>query len=112
MSLYQFNGTINAGGTLSNEIQIGEATCFGLVVPAGATSSAFGWYVSDRSDADGGVYVPLYNASGAISHGTRSGGFAIDSISLQVLEGHRFVRLQTGSAQTSGIAFRLFGKRG
>lgn len=110
MGVYQYNGTILAGGTLSSQIDLGEATSFGLVVPTFVGTATFGWYAGDKSDSDGGVYVALKNASGAISHGSQTTGFAVDSVSLSVLQGHRFVRLHSSAAITSGLSFRVFGK--
>lgn len=104
-------GTVVAGGTLSNEINLADfGQSAGLITLTSATSAAVTFMVSDKPDSDSGVYVDLKDAAGNYSLGTQAGLFAVSGELLKPLAPYRFVRVKFGSAQTTGLRFTFVTK--
>lgn len=103
-----FHGTINAAGTLTNEIDVGEYAVLGLVATTTMTPGTLTFQVATAS---GGTYYELKDSSGtAISIGPVSGVFAIESGILTKLAPYRYVKIKTSIAQPSGLEFTLPAK--
>jgi hypothetical protein len=103
----QIIGTINAAGTLSSEFNIQGYPLLGLIALSNSVNGTLGFMVSDKPDAQGGVYRVLYNNAGAaIAITAPSGQFAISSEYLLPLAGYQYVRVSS-SAQTTGLSLTL-----
>jgi hypothetical protein len=104
-------GTLNAGGTLSQEIDLGEWTLGGLIAETSFGNGTLTFQVSSKADADGGLYVDLRGDQNAVYNpagGAVSGTFALSSQSVVVaLAGYRYVKIKSSIAQTSGVRFAL-----
>lgn len=103
----QYIGTILAAGTLSSEFNIAGYGILGLQATTSSVNGTLGFMVSNKGDADGGVYRPLYNNLGvAISATAPSGQFAISGDALAALRPYQFIRVSS-TAQTNGLALIL-----
>ena len=102
-------GTILPGGTLSNEIDLGEYNTLGMFTSSDLILGTLTFMVSPLPDAQGGGYTTLLKSDGtaAISIGPISGNKAISAITLAPLFPYRFIRLQTSSTQTNGVQLFL-----
>lgn len=106
-----YHGTILPGGTLSSEIDLHGVTKFGLIAIDNFVSGTLAFKVSDKSDADGGIYVDLLKVDASrVTTSAVANKFAISSDVLTPLAAYRYVRLETGAAQTNGTAFKLVTK--
>jgi len=106
-SFNQAQGTILAGGTLSSEINLLGYTYFGLQATTSSVNGTLGFMVSNKSDADGGVYRPLTNNLGVpVAVTAPSGQFSISGDALTALKGYQFMRISS-TAQTNGLALVL-----
>lgn len=106
-SYNQAQGTILAGGTLSSEINLLGYTYFGLQTLGSSVNGTLGFMVSNKSDADGGVYRTLYNNLGVpVAVTAPSGQFSVSGDALTALKGYQFIRVSS-TAQTNGLALVL-----
>jgi hypothetical protein len=103
-SYNQVTGTILAAGTLSSQFDTQGYTVAGLIALDTSVNGTLNFRVSDKADADGGVYRLLYGSAGvAVAVTAPSGQFAITADSLTPLKGYRYVRVAS-TAQTTGLA--------
>lgn len=105
-----YRGTILPTATLSSELDLAGASAVGLIVTTSMTLGTLGFMVSDKPDAQSGVYRDLKGSDGAnVAVGPVSGTFAVSGAVLAALKGYRYVRIKTSSAQASGLAVELPG---
>ena len=104
-------GTINAGGTLSSELDIGSFSLFGLDVLS-MLNSKLSFMGSALSDAEGGVYKDIKDEIGNTrSIGPSGTSLAVSSDKItQIISGWRYVRLKSAAAQTNGVLFYIPAK--
>ena len=111
-----FNGTINAGGTLSNEIDLGDASYAGLIMTSTPVNGTITFQVAAFSDNHPTLgstvrYVDLYDDAGAIVSATLpSAKCAISSLIMAKVCGYRYVKIKTTPAQTNGLSFIMPGR--
>lgn len=100
----QFNGTIVTGGTISNTIDLGDASnVAGMIFPG---SVVYGSLTFQVSHLIGGPFVTVMDTDGTdFDLGPRSGGFAISSDDMSFLMPFRYLRVKTSVAQTNGLVF-------
>ena len=107
-----FHGTMNAAGTLTNEIDLADYAAFGLMSDSnlvlGTLSFQGSPYSDNETDADKTpFYRDILDESGdAVTIGPVSGAIAIKSdVIVQALGGYRYVKIKMSPAQTNGVAF-------
>lgn len=104
-------GTILAGGTLSQEIDLGEWTLAGLIAETSMVNGTLTFQVSSKPDAEGGTYVDLRGDQNAVYNpagGAVSGTFALNtSAVMAALTAYRYVKIKSSIAQTNGVRFAL-----
>lgn len=100
-------GTINAGGTLTGEIDLQGYTHIGLMTATNMTAGTLSFEVANQSLASGGVYASLKDGSGVDVQIPGSDVFALSGEVMKVLAPYRYVRIKTSSAQTSGLLLKL-----
>lgn len=104
-SVTAYYGTINGGGTITQEIDLGGFATVGLIA---TTSMAVGTLTFEVSDVSGGTYSALKDGSGnAVSIGPVSGTFAVSGSVMIPLSPYRYVKIKTSSAQSPGVQFAL-----
>lgn len=100
-------GTILPAGTLSSEFNVQGYSLYGLQFLSNSVNGTLGFMVSDKSDANGGVYRTLYGSTGAaVAITVNSGQSAISSDALTPLKGYQFIRVSS-TAQTNGVQLML-----
>lgn len=100
-------GTILATGTLSSEFNVQGYGLLGLQSLSSSVNGTLGFMVSDKSDANGGVYRPLYGALGVpVAATAPSGQWALSSDVLTPLKAYQYIRVSS-TAQTNGLALML-----
>jgi hypothetical protein len=101
-----YHGTINNGGTISNELQVGDFNQFGLYgvfsVPGTLTFEV-------RPDTSFDKATLKDGANTAISV-TVNGTTAISGEVLKPLAPYNYVTISVSPAQSSGAFFKLIGK--
>lgn len=105
------NGTINAAGTLTNELDFGGWSTAGLISDGNALTGTLTFYASPFSDSDTqntSNYVAIRNGDGSALAITIAANRAIsgDEI-IQALAPYRYVKIGTSAAQTNGAKFYL-----
>lgn len=110
-----FHGTITAGGTLTNEIDIGGFTLFGLISDNNMVNGTLSWQVSAFSDndmVDAADYVDLTDGDGtAIEFGPTGTQVAVSAAEVvQAITPFRYVKIKMGNTQTNGVRFFLPAK--
>jgi hypothetical protein len=106
-SINQVVGTILAAGTLSSEFNLQGYSLLGLQATSSSVNGTLGFMVSDKPDANGGVYRTLYNAVGVpVAVTAPSGQWGISSDALTPLKGYQYIRVSS-TAQTTGLALKL-----
>ncbi len=105
-------GTINAQGTLTNELDLSEYILNGMIV-SGATNGTINFQVSAYPDASANAgytssYTALYDDVGSLVAITLpSGASSISADKLRGLAGYRYVKIKTTPAQATGALFLL-----
>jgi hypothetical protein len=103
----QIYGTILAGGTLSSEFALQGYSISGVMALSNSVNGTLGFMVSNKGDAQGGVYRPVYSSNGtAVELTINSGQGAVDTDALKTIRGYQYVRVSS-SAQTNGLALML-----
>jgi hypothetical protein len=117
-----FQGTILAGGTLSPEIDIGDASVITMMLTTVPTNGTLTFQVAARSDNDsqfgsgaagGGQirYVDLYDDAGALVSVTApSSRYAVSAVKMAPLIGFRFIKIKSTPAQTNGLKLEFAGR--
>lgn len=97
-------GTILPGGTLSSEFNIQGYSLYGVQFLSASVNGTLGFMVSDKPDAQGGVYRPLYTALGVpVAVTAPSGVGAISGDAFSSLRPFQYIRVSS-TAQTLGLA--------
>lgn len=118
-----FQGTINAGGTLSAEIDLGDAVFGGLIFADHTATDGSVWtgvpsngtltfQVSKQAD-DGATicYADLYDDTGTIVAVTLPGArCGISALITSNIYGYRFVKIKSSVTQTNGVHFAIQGR--
>lgn len=100
-----FRGTILAGGTLSNVIDISDAVLAGLIIETSAVNGTLTFQTAPTAD---GTYQTIKDKEGADEAVTlASGTSAISGVHLNFLMPFRFIRIKSSVAQTNGLSFVL-----
>lgn len=104
-------GTIAAGGTLTNEIDMGGWSSMGLIADGSALTGTLTFQASAFSDNDSVYaenYVDIRNGDGSALSITIAANRAIsgDEI-IQALQPYRYVKIKTSAAQTNGALFYI-----
>lgn len=103
----QIYGTILAGGTLSSEFALQGYSVAGVMALDSSVNGTLGFRVSNKSDAQGGVYRPVYGSNGAaVALTINSGQGAVDTDALKTIRGYQYIRISS-SAQTNGLSLML-----
>jgi hypothetical protein len=103
----QVYGTILAGGTLSSEFALQGYSISGVMALSNSVNGTLGFMVSNKGDAQGGVYRPVYGSNGtAVALTINSGQGAVDTDALKTIRGYQYVRVSS-TAQTNGLALML-----
>ena len=93
------------GATTSGAIDLANNTLIGILFPTSFTGTAVTFTVSDSL---GGTYVPLYNASGAVSYTIAQARFY--ALNPADFYGVRFLKVVSGSteggARTVGLSLK------
>ena len=110
-----FHGTITAGGTLTNEIDLGGFSLFGLISDNNLVNGTLSFQVSAYSDNDSSNtsdYVDLTNGDvTALSFGATGSQIAVSADEVvQALAAYRYVKIKMSNAQTNGCKFYLPAK--
>ncbi len=110
-----FHGTMVAGGTLTNEIDLGGFTLFGLISDNNMVNGTLSWQVSAFSDNDTvnpSDYVDLTDGDGtAIEFGPTGTQVAVSAADvIQAIAPFRYVKIKMGNTQTNGVRFFLPAK--
>jgi hypothetical protein len=106
-SFNQVYGTINAGNTLSSEINLLGYRIAGVIALSNSVNGTLGFSASDKPDVSGGVYRPVYGANGAaVAITVNSGQWALNADDLKSITGYQYIRISS-SAQTNGLAIKL-----
>ncbi len=110
-----FHGTINAAGTLSNEINLGGFSLFGLISDNNMVNGTASFQVSAFSDEDTvnpSDYVDLTDGDGtAIEFGPTGTQIAVSAVdAIQAIAPYRYVKIKMGNTQTNGVRFFLPAK--
>ena len=107
-----FHGTIIAGGTLTNEIDLADYSAFGLMSDTNLVNGTVTFQASPYSDGETDAdKTPLYrdilDENGSVAAiGPVSGAIAIQADQIvQILAGYRYVKIKMSIAQTNGVAF-------
>lgn len=104
-------GTINAGGTLSNEIDLGDMILSGLIFSTTPVNGTITFQVA--SQADDGVnvrYVDLYDDAGAVVSATLPAAkCAISALITVKIAGYRYIKIKSSVQQTNGLAIEIPG---
>jgi hypothetical protein len=102
-----FQGTILAGGTLSSEINLSDASLFGLIV-VGAAGGTLSFQVSPYPDGHAeALYVSVTDQDGAAVSAPGSGNFAVDMQTMAKVSTYRYLKIKSSVAQTNGVKFYL-----
>jgi hypothetical protein len=103
-----FQGTILAGGTLTNELDFNGYTKLGVIY-SGATNGTLTAQVSHKADADGGTYVDLLGSNGvAVTFcGPTGTSGALSGTVLEPLAPYRYVKFKMSIAQATGVQLFL-----
>lgn len=103
----QIYGTILAGGTLSSEFALQGYSVAGVMALSNSINGTLGFMVSNKSDAQGAVYRPVYGSNGAaVALTINSGQGAVATDALNAIRGYQYVRVSS-SAQTNGLSLML-----
>jgi hypothetical protein len=103
----QIYGTILAAGTLSSEFALQGYSVSGVLALSNSVNGTLGFMVSNKGDAQGGVYRPVYGANGAaVAITINSGQGAVDTDALKTIRGYQYVRVSS-TAQTNGLSLML-----
>ncbi len=105
-----WTGTILPTGTLSSQIDTSGLSVLGLII-RNMTAGTLTAMVSDKPDAESGVFLDLKDNAGAnvvLAHG--SGAFAVSSVALEPLAAYRYVRIKASAGQTTGAEVVLVMK--
>lgn len=110
-----FQGTINAGGTLTNEIRLDGFSVIGLISDANLVNGTITFQVSAYSDNDSSHssnYVDLKDDTGTtVSVGPTGTQIAVGTDKIvQALSAFRYVKIKTSVAITNGCLFYLPSK--
>jgi hypothetical protein len=103
-------GTINAAGTLSSQIILGEKGIAGLIVTTAMVAGTLSFMVSDKSDEEGGVYYDVKAPDGTNIGVGSSGTFAVGANPMAYIESFQYVRVKTSVTQTNGLRFAIVTK--
>lgn len=100
-------GTVLPAGTLSSEFNLQGYSLLGLITLTNSVLGTLGFMVSDKGDANGGVYRTLVGSNGAaVTLGPVTGQFGMSSDALTPLKGYQYIRIST-TAQTTGLSIML-----
>lgn len=100
------HGTINAGGTLTNEIDLEGYTEIGLYY-TGIVNGTISFQVSNIPDAQGGTYVDLKKDDGStLTIGPSGTSGAITGVALAALKPYRYAKIKI-TAQDNGAVFKV-----
>lgn len=110
-----FHGTINATGTLTDEIDLGGFSLFGLISDANISTGTLSFQVSaysDNDDTNTSNYVDVVDSSGSTIVFTATGpsvAYSTDEI-VQAIAPYRYVKIKMSVAQANGVAFYIPAK--
>lgn len=106
-----FQGTILAGGTLSEEIDLGDASLAGLLFTSTPANGTLSFQVAAYSDNHASLsstirYADLYDDAGATVAATLPSALcAISTLVTAKIAGYRYVKIKSSVAQTNGLSF-------
>lgn len=105
------HGTIFAGGTLSNEIDLMEFSLIGLIANTNVVNCTLTAYASAYSDLDSvnaaNWVIVRDNAGAAVAWGPLANTFAISGEKLAFLSPYRYLKFSSTVAQTNGVKLLL-----
>lgn len=103
-----FTGTILAGGTLTSEIDMADASMVGVIATTVPANGTLTFQVASKSDSNGGTYVDLYADDGTrVSVTAPAATFAVSQLVLAPLIGYRYIKIKSSVTQTNGLRFEL-----
>lgn len=103
----QAYGTILAGGTLSSEFNLQGYSVSGILALSNSVNGTLGFMVSNKGDAQSGVYRTVYDSNGAaVALTINSGQGAVDTDALKTIRGYQYLRVSS-TAQTNGLSLML-----
>jgi hypothetical protein len=106
-----FQGTILAGGTLTSEIDLSDASIHGLIV-VGMAAGTLSFQVSPFSETDPNnsshaVYVDLRDDDGTLVSAGGTGNTTVDMQTMAKVSVYRYLKIKSDVAQTNGVKFYL-----
>jgi len=98
-------GTINSGGTLTQEIDLQGFVTNGLIIESGYVTGSLVFRVGHNT----GTLRSLVGSDGnrVATSSISSASFALSSEFLKPLAAYRFVQIETSAAQTNGLRIIL-----
>lgn len=105
---------MNAGGTLSPEIDLSDGVLVGLI-GVGMAVGTLTFQVSAISETDPNnpslaAYATVQGSDGTALSVTGNGTFAVDIDVMSKLAGYRFLKIKSSVTQTNGVRFYLPGR--
>lgn len=108
---YVFTGTILAGGTLSNEFDLGGMESIALKTTSTPSNGTLSFQVSTVADDGINVtYRDLYSGGSVLSFTAPGAGFGLGSVELAPLLAYRFVKVKSSVAQANGLGLHFIAK--
>lgn len=99
-------GTVLAGGTLSNELNLSEYAILGFHAIDSLVAGTLNFKVAEKSSVDSGQYNVVRDFQGNIKQtGSLSGKVSLAGDDLAFLAPYAYVRIEFGAAQTNGLRF-------